>query len=101
MTDLKQLCKDLADDLSMWMEYEGSPQDLPFEQNCTHLLLKRAYAELAASVEPESIEDRIAQLDVAIEVSMERIRKIASMPAAQLAAERRAVLATINELENQ
>lgn len=47
MTDFKKLCKDLVDDLSLWMEYGGSPCDVPFEEACTYRLIKRAYAALA------------------------------------------------------
>lgn len=47
MTDYKQLCKDLAEDLGFWMEYGHSPANLPFEEDCTYKLLKRARAALA------------------------------------------------------
>lgn len=47
MTDFRALCADLADDLAMWMEYGHAPANLPFEEDCTYQLLKRARAALA------------------------------------------------------
>jgi len=42
--NFRALCKDLADDLDEWMEYGHSPANLPFEEGCTQLLIKRARA---------------------------------------------------------
>ena len=77
MTDFRALCAELLDEFVYHTDWSDAEK-----------LKERARAALA---EPESIEDRIAQADAEIEASMGRIRKIAVMPAAQLAAERRAL----------
>ena len=68
MTDFRALCAELA-------EYVSLLDEPP------HGLVIRARALLD---QPESIEDRIAKADVAIEAGMERIRKIAAAPARDL-----------------
>lgn len=50
MTDYKQLCVELIEDLALWLEYDGPPSRLPEEEDESYQLLKRARAALA---EPE------------------------------------------------
>ena len=78
--DFRALCAELADaylrtlehiNNSTWLGYE--PSDEP--------LLQRARALLA---QPESIQDRIAAADAAIEASMKRIRALAAPALADL-----------------
>lgn len=50
MTDYKQLCAELVEDLALWLEYEGPPSRLPETEDESYQLLQRARAALA---EPE------------------------------------------------
>ncbi len=72
MTDFRELCAELLCSLEQY------PVQPPRDRD----LIGRARAALA---QPESIEDRIAKADAAIETSMERIRTIAATPARNLA----------------
>jgi hypothetical protein len=72
MTDFRALCAELLCSLEQY------PVQPPRDRD----LIDRARAALA---EPESIEDRIAKADAAIEASMKRIRTIAATPARNLA----------------
>jgi hypothetical protein len=75
MTDFRALCAELADVVEDYcIVHEGWDHLRP--------LVDRARAALA---QPESIEDRIAKADAAIEASMKRIRTIAATPARNLA----------------
>jgi len=47
MTDFRSLLKELADDLSLWVECETPPILLPNEQASTLRLLCRAYKYLS------------------------------------------------------
>lgn len=46
MTDFKRLCKQLADDLSLWVECEVPPTTLQKEQLESYRLLRDAYKAL-------------------------------------------------------
>lgn len=50
MPDFKKLCKLLADDLSLWVECDRPPSELPNEQAATFRLLKDAYKALSEEV---------------------------------------------------
>jgi hypothetical protein len=56
MTDYKQLCAELIEDLALWLEYDGPPSRLPEEEDESCQLLKRARAALAEP-EPEGPTD--------------------------------------------
>jgi hypothetical protein len=46
-TDFQFLCKQLADDLSIWVECQIPPTELPTEQLYSFRLLNRVYKALA------------------------------------------------------
>ena len=46
-TDFRALCKQLADDLSIWIECQIPPTDLPREQMDSYRLITRTYKALA------------------------------------------------------
>ena len=71
------LCAELVDALAEWRLGGGPPEDTADAD-----LIDRARALLA---EPESIQDRIAAADAAIEASMKRIRALAAPALADLA----------------
>lgn len=50
MTDYKQLCAELLEELALWLEYDGPPSRLPEEEDESCQLLARSRAALA---EPE------------------------------------------------
>lgn len=47
MTDYKQLCAELVEDLALWLEYDGPPSRLPETEDESYQLLQRARAALA------------------------------------------------------
>ena len=56
MTDYKQLCEELVEDLALWLESYGPPSRLPQEEDESYQLLKRARTALAEP-EPEGPTD--------------------------------------------
>lgn len=56
-TDFRKLCAELAHDLGLWLEFSGSPADLPLEEEASFKLVKRAQALLAQD-EPQPPADQ-------------------------------------------
>jgi hypothetical protein len=46
MTDFRTLCKELVEDLEGWLEFCGTPSDLPVEESASWDLVKKAYRAL-------------------------------------------------------
>lgn len=46
MTDFRALCNELVDDLAAWLEFGGSPSDLPMEEKASWELVRKAYKSL-------------------------------------------------------
>jgi hypothetical protein len=44
---IRSLCQELAYDLALWIDYDDTPSNLPFEYSKTRKLLERAHLELA------------------------------------------------------
>jgi hypothetical protein len=58
VTDFRALCAELAEDLGLWLEFCGTPSDLPDEESTSWSLVKRAHDALKNQVE-ETDEDAI------------------------------------------
>lgn len=67
MTDYKQLCAELVEDLALWLEYDGPPSRLPETEDESYQLFQRARAALAQP-EPKGPTDE--ELDLLADCHM-------------------------------
>lgn len=75
---IRNLCRELADDLGSWIEYNGVPSTLPVELSRTMQLLKRARLELARTdiLPGDQPESRLKQLEDDMRLLGERYAQI-------------------------